>query len=194
MNSLLTPEAKPPPASAMDADPELIERAKLCSEALTEIYHIYQPRISAYVLRRISCRHEAEDIVSDVFTNMVKGIRRYRVGEAPFITWLYRIATNEIARHARKKRVREFFAFAPPALVEESLSAGDCQPIRVAIEKLPKKYQDVIVLHYLEQLSIEDVAVTLKCAPGTVKSRLSRGRDRLRRFLEPLADDHDSLS
>lgn len=161
-------------------DTQLIERARTDSDALTELYHRYQSTISAYVLRRVNCRHEAEDIVSDVFVGMVRGISRYRVGKAPFVTWLYRIATNEIARRVRKKRVRHFFGTLLHCSEEEPEASDTQARLHLAIRQLSRKSQDVITLYYFEQLGIDDIATILKCAPGTVKSRLSRAREQIR--------------
>src|SRR5687768_8459827 len=82
----------------------LIERAKTDQEALAAIYRRYEPRIAAYVVRRIGRTHEAEDLVANVFLAMVRGLASYRTGETPFVAWLYRIASNEINRSIRKRR------------------------------------------------------------------------------------------
>lgn len=161
----------------------LIERAKTEPEALAELYRNLEPRISAYVLRRVGNQHEAEDLVANVFLSMVRGLRKYRIGKSPFVAWLYRIATNEVNFWLRKRRIRSFFG-----LYKEISTAvehdDESEHLRVALSRLPLIYQDVLSLHYLEQIPVNEVAAILVIAPGTVKSRLARGRELLRPILE----------
>ncbi len=157
----------------------LIERAKTDQDALAEIYHRYQPRIAAYVVRRIGRTHEAEDLVANVFLAMVRGVANYRAGEAPFVAWLYRIASNEINRWIRKRRIRSFFGLYTE-IAAAADSSDDAEQLRVALSQLPLHYQTVLSLHYLEELSVNEIATVIGSAPGTVKSRLARGRDLLR--------------
>jgi len=175
-------EAEDGPA---EGEAALIERAKSDQEALAALYRRYQPRIAAYVVRRMGNSHEAEDLVASVFLAMVRGLRNYRPGGAPFVAWLYRIASNEINRSIRKKQIRSFFGLhvdvpAPAAANDEA------EQLRVALSKLPLHYQTVISLHYLEELSVEEVAGIVGVAAGTVKSRLFRGRELLKAKLSQL--------
>lgn len=157
----------------------LIERAKTEPEALAAIYRSYQPKIAAYVVRRVGRTHEAEDLVANVFLAMVRGLAGYRAGESPFIAWLYRIASNEINRWIRKRRIRCFFGLYTEIAVAPS-SLDDAEQLRVALSQLPLRYQTVLSLHYLEELSVNEIATVMVAAPGTVKSQLARGRDLLR--------------
>ena len=166
-------------AAAAEDDRELIERAKTDREALAALYRRYQPRITAYVMRRVGRTHEAEDLVSSVFLAMVRGLARYRCGEAPFIAWLYRIASNEINRWIRKRRIRRFFGLSVE-IADEGTPPDEGEHLRIALSELPLHYQTVLSLHYLEELSVSEIATVIGSAPGTVKSRLARGRDLLR--------------
>lgn len=157
----------------------LVERARTDPEALSALYRTYQPRIAAYVVRRVGSTHEAEDIVANVFLAMVRGLARYRSSEAPFVAWLYRIASNEINRWIRKRRIRRFFGLGVD-IVDRNQPASDGQWLRIVLNQLPLHYQTVLSLHYLEELSIDEIAAVIRVAPGTVKSRLSRGRAVLR--------------
>jgi RNA polymerase sigma-70 factor, ECF subfamily len=158
---------------------DLIEEAKTNGEALAMLYRTYQPRITAYVLRRIGDKHEAEDIVANVFVAMVQHVSRYRPSNAPFSSWLYRIATNEINYSIRKRRIRSFFGSPPDTIIPQPQSKDDSELVRVALSKLPLRLQNVVSLYYLEQLSVSEIANVLQCPTGTVKSRLARGRELL---------------
>jgi len=160
----------------------LVEKAKANRGALAALYRKYLPVITAYVTRRVGATHEAEDLVANVFLAMVKNLPRYRHSDAPFAAWLYRIATNEINRSFRKRRIRKFFGLGE-TIVDESRSAEPHEKLRIALAALPLNYQTALSLHYLEQLSVSEVALVIGVSPGTVKSRLARGRDLLRKKL-----------
>jgi RNA polymerase sigma-70 factor (ECF subfamily) len=167
------------PLAAADDERELVARARTDREALAGLYRRHQPRISAYVLRRVGNTHEAEDIVASVFLAMVRGLAGYRPGGAPFVAWLYRIATNEINRSIRKRRIRRFFGLSVE-IADTSREESDHEPLRRALAELPLHFQTVLCLYYLEELSIVEVAAVTGSPPGTIKSRLSRGRELLR--------------
>jgi RNA polymerase sigma-70 factor (ECF subfamily) len=172
-------------AGAAEGEAALIERAKTEQEALAAVYRRYQPRIAAYVVRRLGHTHEAEDLVANVFLAMVRGLKNYRQGEVPFVAWLYRIASNEINRAIRKRRIRSFFGLYTE-IAAAAESSDEAEQLRVALSQLPLHYQTALSLHYLEDLSVNEVAAVIGAAPGTVKSRLARGRDLLKAKLSQL--------
>jgi RNA polymerase sigma-70 factor (ECF subfamily) len=166
-----------------EADASLLEKARRCPRALSAVYQLYAPRITGYVVRRIGHEHDAEDIVANVFVSMVRHLPKYRMTHVPFSAWLYRIATNEINWFLRKRRLRRIFV--PMVDVPEARTelSDNAEHVRRCLQKIPVKFQSVLALHYLEQLSVEEVSSVLQIAPGTVKSRLSRGRDLLRKTM-----------
>lgn len=183
----LTLEPALMPLAAAEDERELVERARTDREALASLYRQHQPRIAAYVLRRVGNTHEAEDIVANVFLAMVRGLAAYRPGDAPFVAWLYRIATNEINRSIRKRRTRRFFGLSVE-IADATRPPGDHEPLRRALAELPLHFQTALCLHYLEELSIDEISTVTGSPPGTIKSRLSRGRELLRAKLK----DHTS--
>src|SRR5262245_3333044 len=176
-----SPHAAVPLTDATVCDQELIERAKTSSDALATLYRTYRPVIAGYVGRRVENRHDAEDIIANVFLAMLRGLKRYRPSQVPFVIWLYRIATNEINWWVRKRRTRSFFGLGSNRADPDVDAGDDAEMVRVALDKLPLRHQSVLTLHYLEGLSVQEVAAVLRVAVGTVKSRLSRGRDLLRK-------------
>ena len=166
------------------SESELVEEAKTNPQALGLLYRTFEPRITAYVMRRVGDKHEAEDIVADVFLAMVRQLPRYRCAETPFSAWLYRIATNQISYWVRKRRIRSFFG-SPPEVVDPQAESNRARPdddgeqVRLALSRLPLKFQSVLSLYYLEQLPVDKISQVLECPTGTVKSRLARGRDLL---------------
>ena len=166
----------------------LVESAKHDRAALAELYRQNYSAIAGYVHRRVSDRDEANDIVSDIFLEMVRGIKRYRHQGIPFRIWLYRLATAQLSRWARRrhrwamKRLRETADHRTSDELERPL---DRETMDVVLSSLPHRLQTAIVLHYVEGMSVADVARVTESPTGTVKSRLSEGRalmrDRLRR-------------
>lgn len=179
-----------------DSDKTLVARAQRDAAAFAEIYHRNCAAITGYIRRRVGDRHTADDLVAEVFLTAMRSLPRYCYRGVPLRAWLYRIATNTVNRWARRcvwrKRVRlgvdrdeqlQDAAFQDPATGGET--AADAYRARQAMLSLSPKHQSVLALHYLEDLSVEEVAVVLGCRAGTVKSRLSRAREALReRLLE----------
>lgn len=183
------------PTSFAELDDErlLVERARTDRSAFAALYRRHYSAIARYILRRVGDVHTAEDLSADVFLAAMRGLPRYRYRDIPIQSWLYRIATNSVNRWARKRRRRAIreWDVACDLQCERSIRPAESNAFeltgdmaRAAMLTLPPKHQDVLALHYLEGLAIAEIAVSLGCREGTVKSRLARGRDALRERLE----------
>lgn len=138
--------------------------------------------IAGYLLRRLGHRDAAEDVAAETFLVALQKLGQFERRGGRLLPWLYGIATNKAnrslrddARRARRERFR-----ARPDVAEDS---PKLTPIGDALRTLPTKHQSVLVLHYVEGLSVAQVAEALGLSEGTVKSRLSRGRAGLRQLL-----------
>jgi len=177
-----------------DSDRTLVTRAQRDAAAFAEIYRRNCHAIAGYILRRIGDRHATDDLVAEVFLAAMRALPRYRYRGVPLRAWLYRIATNTVNRWAKRNPWRNTVSLGLDREPHESPAAaspsgedvaGHAARARRAMLSLSLKHQSVLALHYLEDLSLEEVAVVLGCRVGTVKSRLSRARDALReRLLE----------
>ena len=185
-NSVGSPSTRPfDEADHQEEIKLLIEAAKNDRGAVAELYRIHYYAVSTYVHRRISNEEDANDVVSEVFIAMVVGLPKFRWRGVPFCIWLYRIATHKISRWARRRRWLVLDQF-------DELQTGvsnrpdqiDSEFIALALESLPVKLQDALSLHYLEGLSVAEIASVLNRSEGTVKSRLHTGRNLLRKLLE----------
>lgn len=183
--------ASVPDPAELDGEQELVERAKRDSQAFALLYRRYYPVIAGYVYRRVGDRHTTEDLVAEVFLTALRYLPRYRHRGAPVRAWFYRIATNAVNRWARRQGRSPL---RNPPWADEGVLAGAAaqrnpdtderaERARQALLALPPKYQTVLTLHYLERMSVEEVAQALGCRVGTVKSRLWRGREALRQKL-----------
>jgi RNA polymerase sigma-70 factor, ECF subfamily len=174
-----------PGNSQWDSLPEqqLIEAAKTNPDALSALYRRHYETILRYVSRRVATPHDVNDIVSDVFLTMVRMLPRFEWTGAPFQAWLFRIATSQINRWVRKRKLMRFWSpFDDQVIVDSSQAkiSEQVQRLRKALLELPCRYQDTIALFYLEELPIKSIAEILGVEQGTVKARLSRGRGLLR--------------
>lgn len=179
----------------LPVEAELIQRAKCEPEAMAELFREHYAPIGNYIRHRVGNSSTADDLTSEVFLAMVRYLPRFRVNGTPFRAWLYRLATNQVNRWARRQRR---FAWKQlhdqPAPEAQELDDESAARIRTALLTLPVHYQSALALHYLEELPVESVAQVLGCAVGTVKSRLSRGRDLLRPLLTEQDDCHEATS
>jgi len=153
-------------------------------------------------LHLVGDHQEALDISQEVFLRVFRTLSQFR-GQSTLRTWIYRIVVNQTSNRLRWWRRRHRAQQVP--LEQHTETHGDlpevrnfAQPDRVlqqqevagrvwgALEKLPFDQRAVIVLREIDGLSYEEIAVSLDLAVGTVKSRLARARETLRRLLRPL--------
>ena len=128
----------------------------------------------------------AEDMVQEAFLRAWSAIPSFRGGS--FKAWIVRILVNHVMGERRKTRIQETplledVASVPDRGEELVLQEEECKRIRGALEDLPQEQKEVVVLRYYAGLSLSEIARAMGCRQGTVKSRLHRAMDRLRRTL-----------
>jgi RNA polymerase sigma-70 factor (ECF subfamily) len=166
--------------------------------AFGEIVEIYKNKVYQICFRMLGNRHEAEDAAQEAFIRAFVNINKFNQ-ELKFSTWLFRIATNLCIDKIRKKKP-DFYLDAEVSgtdglnmysqiasdteLPENELESLELQEaVQKEILKLPDKYRTVIVLKYIEELSLNEISEILDLPLGTVKTRIHRGRDALRQQL-----------
>ncbi|MBM7649513.1 RNA polymerase sigma-70 factor (ECF subfamily) [Bacillus ectoiniformans] len=169
--------------------------------AFGEIVELYKEKVYQICFRMLWNRHEAEDAAQETFIKAFINIHTYNP-DKKFTTWLYRIATNLCIDKIRKAKP-DYHLDAEVAgtdglnmysqissddkLPEEEVESMELQEtIQSAILKLPEKYRSVIVLKYIEELPLQDISEILDLPLGTVKTRVHRGREALRKYLRNL--------
>ncbi|MBI3323897.1 MAG: sigma-70 family RNA polymerase sigma factor [Candidatus Omnitrophica bacterium] len=192
------------PADSGADDLALVRRCQAGqSEAFDQLVVRHQQQAFAVAIRLLGDRDEATDVAQDAFIRAYRGIGRFR-GEAKFSTWLLAIVINLCRNRrrwwARRRQVIGGSLDEPVETEEGSLphQVADDAPdpsaqavtreqsrfVMQALQALDEEARTVIVLRDLEGLSYEEIAGVLKCRIGTVKSRLSRARFRLRGLLD----------
>jgi len=161
-------------------------------EALVRKYQDRIYNLCRYMLQNPEdAQDAAQDAAQDVFLKAYRALKDFRP-ESSFYTWLYRIALNTCLDYRRKSR-REALRNEPlpedlpsdepfPEQLYESEEISES--VQLALQKLPEKLRAAIVLREIEALSYEEIAEVLYISMGTVKSRISRAREQLRRLLK----------
>jgi RNA polymerase sigma-70 factor (ECF subfamily) len=161
---------------------ELIEAAQKDPGRFAELYEQNFNAVYAYVARRTQDRFEAQDLTAHVFQQALANIGKFKWRGAPFVTWLYRIAANAIADHARKKsREATETDLTANTSVDPDLEQVErrAQLFR-AVETLPEDQRKVILLRFGEEISIREIAIRLNRSEGAVKQLQFRGLENLR--------------
>jgi RNA polymerase sigma-70 factor (ECF subfamily) len=196
------------PAAAAESVPtaeaEFIERLKRGEAAAFEEWVSDRSgEIYGLLLRLTENGEEARDLTQETFLRAFQSIARFR-GEADLRTWIYRIAINQARNRWRwwrqRRRDSTVSLDATQGQTNQTLMAtlveGSQNPeqrtlaherevaLRAALQKLGTSYREAVILRDIEGFSYEEIAATLEINVGTVKSRLARGRQELRRRLE----------
>lgn len=187
---MVAPQPRSPePAGGPAASDEglLVDAAQRDPRRFSARYEANFERVYAYVVRRVRDRHEAEDLTADVLHQALANLPRYEWRGLPFSAWLFRIAANAIADHARRaareRRVAAEASAEEPAAQEIEERAH----LFRLVARLPEDQRRVVRLRFAEQRSIRDIAQLLDRSEGAVKQLQFRGLQALRTLL---GEDH----
>ena len=185
-------------------DQALVERVQQGDKQAFDVLVLkYQNKIIQLIYRYVHDPDEARDVAQEAFIKAYKAIDRFR-GDSAFYTWIYRIAINTAKNHlvasSRRPPKGDIDAqdaeqyegamglkeYATPErlLLKDEIQAS----IAKAIDELPDDLRTAIILRELEGLSYEEIAQTMECPIGTVRSRIFRARDAIDTRLKPLLD------
>lgn len=165
------------------------------SEAFGALYDEYHPQIYRFVFLKVSSKEDAEDLTHQIFMSALEHMPGYKHKGFPFSSWLYRIARNAIIDHyrGRKEKVRledadpEIFALRE-SVQDDLHQAMELEKVRSAIAELSELHQDVIIMRFVEQLAIREVATALKKSEGAIKLLQHRAISELQRILSEPED------
>jgi RNA polymerase sigma-70 factor, ECF subfamily len=176
-------------------------------EAFRTLYRRCQGPVYRFVLHMSGSPAVAEDVTQEVFLTLIRDAGRFDPTRGTLPAYLLGIGRNLLLRRMDKEKV--FVAFSGSAEQDDELPGNGRHPylvvapldpvrdemigrVRQAVLSLPPNYREVVVLCDLQEMSYEEAAAALRCALGTVRSRLHRGRsllmDKLREFRKPEED------
>ena len=186
------------------SETEFIERLKRGeAAAFEELVAERSGEIYGLLFRLTENREEARDLTQETFLRAFQSIDRFR-GEADLRTWIYRIAINQARNRWRwwRRRHRDstvsldgtqgqsnqtlIKTLAEPTdnPEQQALAHERELALRSALQKVGRAYRETVILRDIEGFTYEEIALTLEINVGTVKSRLARGRQELKRKLE----------
>ena len=184
------------------SDQALVEKVQQGDKSAFDLLvQKYQHKIVKLVMRYVRDPAEALDVSQEAFLKAYRALPSFR-GDSAFYTWLYRIAINTAKNYVVAVRRRPLDYELDPQDPEQYdmhsrlkdvdspegllLTEEICDTVNEAIEQLPEDLRTAIVLRELEGMSYEEIAQTMECPVGTVRSRIFRAREAIDKRLRPL--------
>ena len=186
-----------------DIDQLLVDRVQQGDKKAFELLvSKYQRKLMRLVSRLV--RDQAEDVVQEAFIKAYRALPQFR-GDSAFYTWLYRIGINTAKNYLVTQGRRAPTSTEADAEEAETFDDGEhlrdintpesmlatkqiAETVNVAMEALPEELRIAITLRELEGMSYDEIAETMGCPIGTVRSRIFRAREAIAERLRPLLD------
>lgn len=174
----------------------LTKAAKGSREAFGELVRRYEKKVLTLSNRLCGNPDDGADAAQEAFVSAWQGLPRFR-GDANFSTWLYRLTSNACMDLLRRRQRRDAHAGASLNDEEAPLDIPDAAPtpqelverrelrqeVRDALQTLSPEHRQILILREIHQLSYEEIGQALSLDAGTVKSRIHRARESLRKIL-----------
>ena len=183
------------------ADPELIRKVRDGDvSAFEQLFNSYQKRVYNLIYRLVGNEQDAADLTQEAFVRIYNARHRLQT-EGAFLAWMRTIAVNLCRDHFRKcKRTIKGDSLDAPIWIEgdelqrevedwsmnpeRTFEKKDLQAaVQGALDTLSEEHRAVVVLHHIEGMDVQEIARELGVPEGTVKSRLARAREELKRKL-----------
>ncbi|WP_413376823.1 RNA polymerase sigma factor SigW [Alkalihalobacillus sp. 1P02AB] len=168
-------------------------------QAFAELVELFKDKVYQVAYRMVGNSYEAQDVAQEAFLRAYTNIEQYDINRK-FSTWLFRIATNVAIDRLRKKKpdyyLQEEVKGADGLTYESQIATDEALPeeqvvtlelqewVQDEINRLPLKYRTVIILKYIEDLSLKEISDILDMPVSTVKTRIHRGREALRKRMK----------
>lgn len=163
-------------------------------EAFKELYSRYSNRIYAYCRRFVGYKEEAEDIFQDTFKRFYEAAQQEREMTNVY-GFILKIARNLCINSKRnQKRTIEIDDTLPISTKSRQDKEEMLNLIKQAVNRLPADYKDVLILREYEGLSYNDIAEMTNLSLGTVKVRIFRAKDKIRKMLKPYMEEFAKFS
>ncbi len=170
----------------------LVEAARWDTEAFASLYRRYATPVYRYLYQRVGNAAEAEDLTSQVFTEALEGLSRYR-NQGSFAAWLFTIARRKAIDHYRRKRPQVAFdetrdvADPQDELLENAARRENLERVAGLVERLDQKDVELLRLRFAANLSYKEIGALLKKSEAAVKMAVGRVLHRLQKEWEEQA-------
>jgi RNA polymerase sigma-70 factor, ECF subfamily len=168
-------------------------------ERYGEIIERYQGKLFSYIYRLIGNRDEAQDLLQDVFIKAFRNLNSFDA-ERKFSSWIYRIAHNEAVNHIKRKSLKRFISWEDVVSVKDKLITSSVEDgadeawvkkemrkeVSDAVDKLPLKYKQVLLLRYFSDKSYEEISEILGRPVNTVGTLINRAKGKLKMRLKDI--------
>jgi len=161
------------------------------SEALEYLMKRFGDKVIRLAYYYVRDRHQAEDIAQEVFCKVYEKLDDFR-GDSSYFTWIYRITVNRCRDYLTSSAFKKLLLWDNIGSLEKLRDKSDTNRLFEEVEggeifskvmDLPTKYREVIVLYYFEGFTTVEISEILDLKESTVRTRLCRARDQLRRIL-----------
>ncbi len=184
----------------MDRERDLISRAQDGDvTAFEALIAEHQQNIFSIAYRMAKNRDDAEDMTQEILVKIFKNLKKFK-GDSKFSTWIYRVATNTCLDEIQKRNRHQTYSLDKELETEAGSLVGEIRDetptpeehleqktvqmaVREAISRLGDDHKKVLILRDLQGMSYEEIGRILQCSEGTVKSRLSRARQTLKKII-----------
>jgi RNA polymerase sigma-70 factor (ECF subfamily) len=165
----------------------LIEAAQQDPARFAELYELNFERVYAYIVRRVRDRAETEDLTAEVFQQALANLKRFEWRGIPFAAWLFRIAANLISdrwQRAGREVTDDSEVAAARTSPKEIEEVERRATLYRLVDTLPAEQKRVVVLRFVEEKSIKEVAREIRKTEGAVKQLQFRALSNLRARME----------
>jgi RNA polymerase sigma-70 factor (ECF subfamily) len=166
---------------------EILERSRTNPQAFGELYEKYFDRIFNFIYRQTEDEELTADLCSQTFLNALHHAGRFEFRGVPVSAWFYKIATNEVNKHYRKKKTARVFS-VEEMRVKYLMDTGSDPPDEEQLHRLvnylkdlPTEMLEVLELRFFEDKDFQEIAFILNITESGAKMRTYRALDRLRK-------------
>jgi len=180
------------------SDEQLVKLSLKDQDSFYYLIRRYEPKILGYIRRTTKISSDdCEDLLQDIFIKVYRNLNQFNQ-KLKFSSWIYRIAHNEIITLYRKKKTYSAAIDSFTANEDASLLAGfigetseiendfvsreNAMEVRAVLDKLPDKYQEVLILRYLEDKSYNEIGDILRKPAGTVATLINRAKSKFKKI------------
>ncbi len=163
--------------------------------AFNDLVNRHKEKVRNLIYLNLGSTSSIDDISQEVFLSVYRKLSHFRF-QSQFTTWLYTITINKIRDHVRKQKIMSVFsAFSSddtenvvePGSFKENFDVNEM--VRAAVAKLPLKLKEPLILRDFEGMSYQEISESTGIEIGTIKSRIFRARESLKKMLQPWREE-----
>jgi len=163
--------------------------------AFNDLVNRHKEKVRNLIYLNLGSTSSIDDISQEVFLAVYRKLKQFRF-QSQFTTWLYTITINKIRDHIRKQKIMSVFSafssddtenIVEPGSFKENFDVNEM--VRDAVAKLPRKLKEPLILRDFEGMSYQEISDATGCEIGTIKSRIFRARESLKKMLQPWREE-----